>query len=195
MGTNVAVGEAGLSGTLAAALAALDCESLRVTQISRFYSTPCWPPGAGPDFVNAAAEIETELSPDAVLARLHAVEAVFGRDRGTRWAARTLDLDLLAMGDLVLPDATTQTLWRTLPAEAQAREAPDRLILPHPRIQDRAFVLVPLADIAPDWRHPILGLTVAEMLAALPEAEKVGISPVSGPWAGLSALVKTFETQ
>ncbi|MGC9418756.1 MAG: 2-amino-4-hydroxy-6-hydroxymethyldihydropteridine diphosphokinase [Rhodovulum sp.] len=195
MGSNVAGPGRSLAGTLAAALESLDCDSFRVTRISRFFRTPCWPPGAGPDFVNAAAEFETALPPEAVLERLHAVEAAFGRERGARWAARTLDLDLIAMGDLVLPDAATQTRWRDLPADDQARSAPGDLILPHPRMQDRAFVLVPLAEIAPDWRHPILGLTVAEMLAALSEAEKAEIYPVSGPWEGLSALVKAFATQ
>lgn len=194
-GTNVAAGGRTLSGTLAAALLAIDDESLSVTRISRFYRTPCWPPGAGPDFVNAVAEIETALAPEAVLARLHAVEAAFGRERRQRWGARTLDLDLLAMGDTVLPDAETQTRWRTLPADAQALAAPGELILPHPRLQDRAFVLVPMADIAPEWRHPILGRTVTAMLAALPEAERTAISAISGPWNGLSALVKDFETQ
>lgn len=195
LGTNVAVGGRSLAATLAAALSALDGESLRVTRISRFYRTPCWPPGAGPDFVNAAATIETTLAPDGIMARLHAVEAAFGRVRRERWAARTLDLDLLALGDLVLPDAETQARWRSLPPDAQAAAAPGELILPHPRLQDRGFVLVPLAEIAPDWRHPILGRSVAEMLAELPAAETAGISPVSGPWAGLSALVKAFETQ
>jgi len=195
LGTNVAPDGLSLAATLAAALSALDGESLRVTRISSFYRTPCWPPGAGPDFVNAAATIETTLPPAAILARLHAVEKTFGRVRRERWAARTLDLDLLALGEFVLPDAETQGRWRTLPPDAQARAAPDELVLPHPRLQDRAFVLVPLAEIAPEWRHPILGLTVAEMLAGLPAAEKAGISPVSGPWEGLSALVKAFETQ
>ena len=110
------------------------------------------------------------------------IEARFGRQRITRWGARTLDIDLLAMGDAVLPDLAEQSRWRTLPPEDQARIAPDRLILPHPRLQDRAFVLVPLADVAADWRHPVLGLSVAEMLAALPasaRAEIVHLNPAA----------------
>jgi 2-amino-4-hydroxy-6-hydroxymethyldihydropteridine diphosphokinase len=92
---------------------------------------------------------------------------------------RTLDLDLLAVGDLVLPDATTYAEWRALPADLQRLRAPDDLILPHPRMQDRAFVLVPLADVAPDWVHPVLGLSVAEMRDGLPADDLAGVVPLS----------------
>lgn len=91
---------------------------------------------------------------------------------------RTLDIDLVALGDSVLPDADTQDAWRSMPPEVQARSAPDRLILPHPRLQDRAFVLVPLADVAPDWVHPRTGQTVAQMLAALPAADVAEVKPL-----------------
>ncbi len=113
-----------------------------------------------------------------VLATLHAVEARFGRERVTRWGGRTLDLDLLAMGTQVLPDAATQVAWRDLPPEDQARQAPDRLILPHPRMQDRGFVLVPLADVAPDWLHPLLGQNVRQMLARLPAGDLADITVI-----------------
>lgn len=153
-------------------------------RLSALYSTPCFPVGAGPDYVNAAAlvTVPRPVAADQALQTLHQIEARFGRQRITRWGARTLDIDLLAMGDAVLPDLAEQGRWRTLPPEDQARVAPDRLILPHPRLQDRAFVLVPLADVAPDWRHPVLGLSVAEMLAALPasaRAEVVRLNPAA----------------
>jgi len=71
----------------------------------------------------------------------------------------------------VLPDVSTYRVWQDLPLERQTQVAPDTLILPHPRVQDRAFVLVPLADVAPEWRHPVSGQTVRQMLNALsPEA-------------------------
>lgn len=102
-----------------------------------------------------------------MLSALHAVEDRLGRKREGRWGRRVIDLDLLACGDAVLPDLDTHAHWRNLPLEAQQRLAPDGLILPHPRLHERAFVLVPLADVAPDWRHPILGLSVKEMCDAL----------------------------
>jgi len=153
---------------------------LAVLATSRFFATPAFPPGSGPDFVNAAATISTQLSPLSLLKQLHQIEAIFGRTRTNRWESRTLDLDLLAMGEDVLPNATTAAGWIGLPLAEQVRNAPDELILPHPRLQDRAFVLIPLADIAPAWRHPLSGLTVADMLNALPEAEKAQVRPFVG---------------
>jgi 2-amino-4-hydroxy-6-hydroxymethyldihydropteridine diphosphokinase len=166
--------------TLRQAAKALSEEGVLVRALSRFFATPCFPAGAGPDYVNAAAVVECEQAVDAVtlLARLHAVEASFGRERQQRWGMRTLDIDLLAFGDSVLPDPETHEHWRNLPPEAQARHAPDQLVLPHPRLQDRAFVLVPLADVAPDWVHPASGLTVRQMLEALPQSDRDAVRPL-----------------
>lgn len=195
LGSNVAGALRSPEETLADALAALDGESVTVTSISRFYLSPFVPAGGGPDVVNAAAAIRTALAPEALLARLHAIEAESGRERGRRWSSRRLDLDLLDLGGAILPDAETQAYWRCLAPGLQARIAPERLILPHPRLQDRAFVLVPLCDIAPDWRHPVLGQSARDMLASLPEVDRAGITPISGPWPGVSALVKAFRKQ
>lgn len=166
--------------TLRHALDALQNEGLEGLISSRFYATPCFPAGAGPDYVNGAAVCPVPDGWDAgrVLDLLHRIEDRFGRQRAQRWGMRTLDLDLLAFGDQVLPDAATQDAWRDLSPDRQRSEAPDRLILPHPRMQDRAFVLVPLADMAPDWVHPRLGLTVRQMLERLDPDERRGVVPM-----------------
>jgi 2-amino-4-hydroxy-6-hydroxymethyldihydropteridine diphosphokinase len=104
--------------------------------------------------VNAAARLQTDMAPDELLVRLHKIEHRFGRERRERNEARPLDLDLLDYDGLV-------------------RDAPT-LRLPHPRLHERAFVLKPLIDVAPDWRHPLLGRTAAELLAALPEEAQQG---------------------
>ncbi len=149
-----------------------------IRMVSRFYETPCFPQGAGPDYVNAALCAQWDGPPEALLALLHAVEAGFSRTRGVRWGMRTLDLDLIGLGDAVLPDRETWAAWRRLPLDEQMQLAPDRLILPHPRLEDRGFVLVPLADVAPEWRHPVTGASVAEMCAALPEAARAEVKPL-----------------
>jgi len=149
-------------------------------EVSDFVSSPAFPPNSGPDFVNAVASLRTDWPAERLLELLHQVEAELGRTRPARWAPRVVDLDLLAVGKLVLPDAATQDQWRALAPDRQRSEAPDRLILPHPRLQDRAFVLVPWAQIAPDWRHPRTGVTVAQMRDALPAADRDAVRPLDG---------------
>ncbi len=150
-----------------------------ITGKSRMYITPCFPAGAGPDFINAVVLAKTSFQPDEILQLLHQIEADFGRERVTRWGQRTLDLDLLCSDQLVLPNAETHMTWRNMPREVQAERAPDELILPHPRLQDRAFVLVPMADVAPDWVHPILGKTTVQMRDALPTADINQVVPTN----------------
>ncbi|MEJ2119238.1 MAG: 2-amino-4-hydroxy-6-hydroxymethyldihydropteridine diphosphokinase [Alphaproteobacteria bacterium] len=138
--------------TCAAALDALEREPVRITARSRWYRSSPVPLSDQPWFVNGVIAIETELDPEALLAALHRVEAEFGRappqERAAKPnAARPLDLDLLAYDELV-------------------REGPEPPILPHPRMAERAFVLLPLREIAPDWRDSESG----EPLSALVEA-------------------------
>lgn len=165
-------------GLVFAGIEALENEQVRILAASRLYATPCVPAGAGPDYVNAAVVVETSLDAGGLLQHLHRIEQRFERRRTQRWGARSLDLDLLDFGGAILPDLDTWRRWHELPFERQRRDAPDELILPHPRIQDRAFVLVPLAEIAPGWVHPVLGHSVTELRAALTAQDMSGIVPL-----------------
>lgn len=178
IGANLASSAGKPQVSVPAAMAAVGSEAVQLVAESSLYVTPCMPAGAGPDYVNAVFQVATDLPPEGLLAHLQSIEARFGRERRSRWAARTMDLDLLTWGDTVFPDRPTWRAWVDLPPERRAQETPDQLIVPHPRLQERGFVLVPWAEIAPDWRHPGHGQTIGEMLRALPEAERIGPKPL-----------------
>lgn len=145
---------------------------------SEFYATPAFPAGAGPDFVNAAIRVRTNLDAAEIMIALHQIEAEAGRTRVVRWGQRTLDLDLIGLDDVVLPNLQTHQYWRDLGLDAQAKTAPEQLIVPHPRVQDRSFVLVPLCDVAAQWVHPILGVTVQQMHDDLPQVDLDGVRAI-----------------
>ena len=182
LGANLPSDEGNAVLTLRAALAILHADpDISITAVSRIWTTPAHPPGSGPDYANAAFLLRTPLTAEALLARFHRIEADFGRDRRSgRWSARALDLDLIDLGGRIAPDTRTVEDWIRLPAARQRVEAPDRLILPHPRMQDRGFVLGPLAEIAPGWRHPLTGRSVAGMLEDLGPAGLAGMHPRNG---------------
>jgi 2-amino-4-hydroxy-6-hydroxymethyldihydropteridine diphosphokinase len=149
LGANLPGPAGGPAQQIAAALAAIAGSGIRVLARSRLYRSPAWPPSEQPDYVNAVARLGNAPAPEPLLARLHAIEAALGRRRGVANAARAIDLDLLDY-------------------DAQRRDGPVPPLLPHPRLANRAFVLLPLAEIAPDWRHPIDGREIAALIARLP---------------------------
>jgi 2-amino-4-hydroxy-6-hydroxymethyldihydropteridine diphosphokinase len=140
--------------TLRACLRALEASGVAVLRVSSFYETRAWPDPSDPPFVNAVASIATDLAPPELLCRLQEIENAFGRERGRANAPRTLDLDIL---------------------DYDGREEAGPPIVPHPRLAERGFVLIPLAEIEPDWRHPVDGRSVRALLAALPEGEEDGV--------------------
>jgi 2-amino-4-hydroxy-6-hydroxymethyldihydropteridine diphosphokinase len=144
--------------TVRRALTSLNDPPLRLLKASRAIVSAPYGRTDQPDFVNAAAEIDTGLEPQALLEHLHAIERSAGRQRTLHWGPRTLDLDLLDYHGLVIAGT----------GEADgACEGGRALVLPHPGIPDRAFVLQPIAEIAPNWHHPVLGETALTLLRRL----------------------------
>lgn len=159
LGANLESKAGAPSATLRAALAALRENGVRIVAVSPFYRTPAWPDPRDPEYVNAVAHISTALGPRELLAELQRTETRFGRKRSGKNAPRTLDLDIVDY-------------------DGRIEEGPP--VLPHPRMRDRAFVLVPLADVAPGWRHPVTGESVAELIGALTPDARAGIEKIDG---------------
>lgn len=151
-----------VAGAIGRALDALEClPDTRLLRVSRLYRTPAWGIAEQPDFINAAAALATRLPAAALLDALLAIERAEGRDRSTsmrRWGPRVLDLDLLLHGEAEISQSGLQ--------------------VPHPRLHERAFVLVPLAEIVPDARVPGRG-RVIDLLAAVDASRIVAIDDPS----------------
>jgi 2-amino-4-hydroxy-6-hydroxymethyldihydropteridine diphosphokinase len=151
LGSNLKGEWASSISVLESAKAHFSTIGLKILEYSSYWRSSAWPDATHPDYINAVAFVETGLEPAALLSTLHAIEAEFGRVRMAPNTPRVLDLDLIAYGRTVQTDSSP--------------------VLPHPRAADRRFVMGPLAEIAPAWRHPISGER-ADVLAA---AARVGV--------------------
>lgn len=148
----------------------MERQGIAPLRCSRWYESAPIPPGPQPWFVNGVVLVETGLDPARLLARLHDIEAAFGRVRRAINAPRPLDLDLLDYRGLVrVADGPRPAV---ADADANAEVLP-RPRLPHPRLHTRAFVLLPLAEVAPAWRHPVSGEAVTALIARLPPGQTV----------------------
>ena len=146
---------------VAAAVAAMALRGLQTVAESRVHATAPLGPG-GRRFANAAVAVTSDLSLTAVLAIIKAIEREFGRRGGQRWGDRVLDLDIIGAGDAVMAGRGLQ--------------------VPHPRMAQRRFVLDPLVEIAPDWRHPLLGATVRQLRTrAMRPKARVRVAKRAGP--------------
>jgi 2-amino-4-hydroxy-6-hydroxymethyldihydropteridine diphosphokinase len=148
LGGNLAGDYPSLEALLEAALSAFLRAGLRVVRRSNWWRSAAWPDPGAPAYLNGVAIVETNLAPRDLLTELLALEAAFGRSRTQANAPRTLDLDLIAYGRRVIGEPG--------------------LTVPHPRAHERLFVMGPLAEIAPDWVHPALGRTAADLAANAP---------------------------
>lgn len=153
--------------TLRASLVALSEKGVRTVFASRIFVTPAWPDPNDPAFVNAVVRVETAFAPGPLMAELLRTETAFGRARTRTNAPRTLDLDLIDY-------------------DGRIEEGP--VTLPHPRVAERGFVLIPLADVAPGWRHPVSGKTVQALIAALPDTEHEAIRPLEQMLVSVSPI-------
>ena len=141
---------------LEAALENLAARGMDIIVRSSWYQTEPVPPSDQPLFTNGVALVRGDMSPETLMAEMLEIEAGFGRQRLGRWEARVLDLDIIDFNGLVLPGKAG---WR-----AAANQEIEGLVLPHPRMHQRRFVLQPLAEILPGWIHPVLGRSVEQLL-------------------------------
>ena len=151
LGANLPSAAGDPAKTIRAALDTLARSRVQIESCSPLYRTPAWPDPLQPPFVNAVARVATHHGPRELLQLLHETETLFGRTRSARNSPRTLDMDLIDY-------------------EGRVEEGPPTL--PHPRMSSRSFVLIPLADVAPRWRHPVSGLSIVQLVGSLSPGER-----------------------
>ncbi|MBL4603327.1 MAG: 2-amino-4-hydroxy-6-hydroxymethyldihydropteridine diphosphokinase [Emcibacteraceae bacterium] len=158
LGSNLTTGEFSSSkAILDAAIAALNDHGINVLKCSRFYETEPVPKSDQPWFVNAVISVKTDFNAHELLKKMHNIEHNLGRVRRNRWEARIIDLDLLCFSNIILPSPDE---W----GEVASKMTSTEVIIPHARMHERDFVLIPLADISTEWMHPILNKNVTTML-------------------------------
>jgi len=166
------------SETLKIVLEELRKRNLEVVRKSKLYSSLAFPDPKEPKYLNRCLELKVDFKAVDVLKLLKQIENKMGRLEGSRWGSRSCDLDLLSFANQISPSTKVFDYWYKMPLEKQIVTKPNILLLPHPRLQDRAFVLKPLMEFAADWIHPVLNVSVKEMFNSLSKDDQDSVKPI-----------------
>lgn len=177
-GANVAGPFGSPADTFKFALEELRTLDFVIEKKSVLYSSLAFPNSEEPKYLNGCLELNVNCSAVELLGFLKSIEIKMGRRENLRWSPRICDLDLLSYSNIVLPSYEVFNYWYKMPLKKQILTKPNELLLPHPRLQDRAFVLKPLMEFAADWMHPVSNLSVKEMFESLPQAERDSVLPI-----------------
>ncbi len=175
LGSNVPCRGMEPSDIIEAAIIAIRTSGVDEIEVSKFYETEPVPKSEQPNFINCVVAGVTEKDAQDLLAICQTIELSFDRERSTRWGPRTLDIDIIDYDSQVYPNDRT---WRSVAGEANPHADIPELILPHPRLHQRAFVLKPLCDLAASWMHPVYAKSCRDLLMALPDLSRAGVVPV-----------------
>lgn len=175
LGSNLSYGDMQPIEVLEAAIAALKDAGLDGVEVSFFYRTAPVPKSDQPDFINCVVTGCADHSALEMLEVCQSIEMSFGRDRVVRWGARTLDIDILNYGDQIYPSLEE---WHAVANNVSPDTEMSKLVLPHPYMHARAFVLKPLSDVVRLWRHPVYNRTADDLYSDLPADDRAGVIPV-----------------
>ena len=175
LGSNLPHGGLQPLEVIQSAINALKVAGLGRVEVSGFYRTAPVPISDQPDFINCVIAGETTYSALEMLDICQSIELSHGRKRAVRWDARTLDIDIISFNHQVYPSLEE---WRAIADNMKVSTNMPDLVLPHPFMHKRAFVLRPLCDLAPDWRHPVIGISALDLLSDQDEQARKSIVPV-----------------
>ncbi|PCJ33353.1 MAG: 2-amino-4-hydroxy-6-hydroxymethyldihydropteridine diphosphokinase [Alphaproteobacteria bacterium] len=177
LGSNLSDGHsASPRSMLAAALAEMPAWGIDIVALSHFYESEPVPKSDQPWFINAVAAVDTRLSPEDLLNVLHDIETKLGRTRRIRWEARIIDLDIIAYDDRICPSPDDGPGdWHNAAGDGYITHQVQDMVIPHPRMHERLFVLNPLMDICPEWIHPVFGKTAKFFARELAGQENKGL--------------------
>lgn len=175
LGSNLSYGGMQPIDVIKAAIVALKDAGLDGVRVSAFYRTAPVPKSDQPDFINCAVTGWTDHNVMETLDICQSIEGLFGRDRAVRWGARTLDIDIINYGDQVYPSLEE---WHAVASNVSADTEMPKLVLPHPYMHKRAFVLKPLSDVVPLWSHPVYCRTADDLYSDLSVQDRAGVVPI-----------------